>query len=95
MLASILRPLFQKENGEDKYPRDLKKRLAVVTRNMKLGKVVDKIRGPSGTHVTLQVKKEEGAIEDYTMKRQTVNGLHFELGLVAVQARNEFVGIEQ
>ena len=29
------------------------------------------------------------------MKRQTVNGLHFELGLVAVQARNEFVGIEQ
>ncbi|MEO1985011.1 MAG: carboxy terminal-processing peptidase [Fuerstiella sp.] len=39
---------------------------------MKLSKVVDKIRGPSGTTVTLQVKKEEGGIEDYTMTRQTV-----------------------
>ena len=39
---------------------------------MKLTKVVDKIRGPSGTQVTLQVKKEEGGIEDYTMTRQTV-----------------------
>ena len=37
MLASILKTLFQKTNGGDKYPRDLKKRLAVVTRNMKLG----------------------------------------------------------
>jgi len=39
---------------------------------MKLSKVVDKIRGPSGTKVTLQVKKEAGGIEDYTMTRQTV-----------------------
>jgi carboxyl-terminal processing protease len=39
---------------------------------MKLSKVVEKIRGPSGTKVTLQVKKEEGGIEDYTMTRQTV-----------------------
>jgi carboxyl-terminal processing protease len=39
---------------------------------MKLSKVVEKIRGRSGTKVTLQVKKEEGGIEDYTMTRQTV-----------------------
>ncbi|MEQ9409059.1 MAG: carboxy terminal-processing peptidase [Fuerstiella sp.] len=39
---------------------------------MKLSKVVDNIRGPKGTTVTLQVKKEEGGIEDYTMTRQTV-----------------------
>lgn len=39
---------------------------------MKLSRVVDKIRGPKGTTVTLQVKKEEGGIEDYTMDRQTV-----------------------
>ncbi|MEO2019218.1 MAG: carboxy terminal-processing peptidase [Fuerstiella sp.] len=39
---------------------------------MKLSNVVDKIRGPKGTIVTLQVKKEEGGIESYTMTRQTV-----------------------
>ncbi len=39
---------------------------------MKLSRVVDKIRGPAGTEVTLQVKTEAGGIEDYTMTRQTV-----------------------
>ena len=39
---------------------------------MKLSRVVEKIRGPAGTEVTLQVKKEAGGIEDYTMIRQTV-----------------------
>lgn len=39
---------------------------------MKLSKVVDKIRGPKGTEVTLQVLKEAGGTENYTMMRQTV-----------------------
>lgn len=39
---------------------------------MKLSKVVEKIRGPKGTQVMLQVKKEAGGIENYTMSRQTV-----------------------
>lgn len=39
---------------------------------MKLSKVVEKIRGPKGTQVMLQVKKEAGGVEDYTMTRQTV-----------------------
>ncbi|GAB5441119.1 MAG: carboxy terminal-processing peptidase [Fuerstiella sp.] len=39
---------------------------------MKLSRVVDKIRGPKGTDVMLQVKKEAGGIENYTMTRQTV-----------------------
>lgn len=39
---------------------------------MKLSKVVEKIRGPKGTTVTLQVKKEAGGVESYTMVRQTV-----------------------
>ncbi|MEZ6125730.1 MAG: carboxy terminal-processing peptidase [Planctomycetaceae bacterium] len=39
---------------------------------MKLSKVVEKIRGPKGTQVTLQVKKEEGGVENYVMNRQTV-----------------------
>lgn len=39
---------------------------------MKLSKVVDKIRGPKGTEVTLQVKTEAGGIESYTMTRQMV-----------------------
>ncbi|MEZ6132612.1 MAG: carboxy terminal-processing peptidase [Planctomycetaceae bacterium] len=39
---------------------------------MKLSKVVEKIRGPKGTTVTLQVKKEAGGVENYTMVRQTV-----------------------
>ncbi len=39
---------------------------------MKLSKVVEKIRGPKGTKVLLQVKKEAGGVENYTMTRQTV-----------------------
>lgn len=39
---------------------------------MKLSKVVEKIRGPKGTKVMLQVKKEAGGVENYTMTRQTV-----------------------
>ena len=39
---------------------------------MKLSKVVEKIRGPKGTQVMLQVKKEAGGVENYTMTRQTV-----------------------
>ncbi len=39
---------------------------------MKLSRVVEKIRGPAGTEVTLQVKKEAGGIENYSMTRQTV-----------------------
>ncbi|APZ95432.1 carboxy terminal-processing peptidase [Fuerstiella marisgermanici] len=39
---------------------------------MKLSRVVEKIRGPKGTTVTLQVRKEAGGIEDYTMMRQMV-----------------------
>ena len=39
---------------------------------MKLSKVVERIRGPKGTEVTLQVKKEAGGVESYTMTRQTV-----------------------
>ena len=39
---------------------------------MKLSKVVENIRGPAGTEVTLQVKKEAGGVDMYTMKRTTV-----------------------
>ena len=39
-LAGILRPLFQDEHGRDKCADDLKRRFQVVTRNMKLTKVV-------------------------------------------------------
>ena len=39
---------------------------------MKLSRVVDKIRGAEGTAVTLEVKKEAGGIESYTMTRQRV-----------------------
>ncbi|MCA9047399.1 MAG: carboxy terminal-processing peptidase [Planctomycetaceae bacterium] len=39
---------------------------------MKLSKVVENIRGPKGTQVTLQVKKEGGGIDLYTMTRTTV-----------------------
>ena len=39
---------------------------------MKLSRVVDKIRGAEGTTVTLEVKKEAGGIESYTMTRQRV-----------------------
>lgn len=39
-LACILKPLFEDDDGNDKLPRDLKRRLAVVTRNMEIGKVV-------------------------------------------------------
>ena len=39
---------------------------------MKLSRVVDKIRGKEGTSVTLQIKKEAGGIESYTMTRQRV-----------------------
>lgn len=39
---------------------------------MKLSRVVDKIRGAEGTTVTLQVRKEAGGIETYTMTRQRV-----------------------
>ena len=39
---------------------------------MKLSKVVDKIRGPAKTTVTLRVKPEGAEVVNYTMKRQTV-----------------------
>lgn len=39
---------------------------------MKLSRVVDKIRGPKDTEVTLQVRTEAGTTEDYTMTRQVV-----------------------
>lgn len=39
---------------------------------MKLSRVVDKIRGKEGTVVTLQILKEAGGIESYTMTRQRV-----------------------
>lgn len=39
-LANILRPLFQDEHGRDKRAHDLKRRFAVVARNMELAKVV-------------------------------------------------------
>lgn len=39
---------------------------------MKLSKVVENIRGEEGTEVTLQVKKESGVVENYTMTRQVV-----------------------
>lgn len=39
---------------------------------MKLTKVVEKIRGPGGTKVRLQVLKEKGGIEEYELTRGTV-----------------------
>lgn len=39
---------------------------------MKLTKVVDKIRGPKGTNVRLQIRKEAGGTEEYLLTRQMV-----------------------
>lgn len=57
--------------GVDPDGPDGKEELIDVV-EMKLSRVVDKIRGPKGTQVLLQVKKEAGGVENYTMTRQTV-----------------------
>lgn len=51
-------------------PRGKEENVDVV--EMKLSRVVDKIRGPEGTEVSLEIQKEAGGREVYTMTRQRV-----------------------
>ena len=51
-------------------PRGKEENVDVV--EMKLSRVVDKIRGSEGTEVTLEIQKEAGGREVYTMTRQRV-----------------------